>query len=103
MKEQSTMIQNTIKASIASLLAAGIAASAGSALAADPAKEKCFGISAAGKNDCGGAGAKHACAGQSKSDKDPTDWKYVDKGSCEKMGGKLMALADTDKAMPMKK
>ena len=90
MKEQS-MIQNTIQASIAGLLAVGIAASAGSAFAAEPEKEKCYGITTAGKNDCGGAGAKHACAGQSKVDKDPNDWKYVGKGTCEGMGGKTMA------------
>jgi uncharacterized membrane protein len=33
----------------------------------------------------------HSCAGQSKQDKAPTDWKYVPKGECEKMGGKLLA------------
>jgi uncharacterized membrane protein len=39
----------------------------------------------AGKNDCAANG--HSCAGQSKMDKDPTEWKYVPKGECEKMGG----------------
>jgi uncharacterized membrane protein len=43
----------------------------------------------AGKNDC--ASASHACAGHSKMDKDPADWKYVPKGDCERMGGMLMA------------
>jgi len=42
---------------------------------AGPAKqpsdtEKCFGIAKAGQNDCGTA--KHACAGSSKADNDPT-------------------------------
>ena len=54
------------------------------------AKEKCYGISKAGKNDCGTATA--ACSGSSKVDNDPNAWKYVDKGSCEKVGGKLAAL-----------
>lgn len=91
MKDQRTVIQNTIQASIAGLLALGIATSAGSALAADEAgaKEKCFGIAEAGKNDCGGTSSKHACAGQSKVSKDPDAFKYVAKGTCEKMGGKL--------------
>ncbi len=60
------------------------------ALSAAPAaaaeKEKCYGIAQAGKNDC--ASGTHSCAGQAKVDKDPADWKYVAKGSCEKMGGK---------------
>jgi uncharacterized membrane protein len=47
-------------------------------------------IAKAGKNDCGTA--KHACAGLgAKTDNDPTEWKYVAKGSCEKVGGKTTA------------
>lgn len=93
MKDQRTVIQNTLQASIAGLLALGIATSAGSVFAADDAaaKEKCFGIAEAGKNDCGGTSSKHACAGQSKVSKDPDSFKFVPKGSCEKMGGKLTA------------
>ena len=89
MKEQSKLIQNTISTSIAGLLALGLAVAAGSAVAADADKEKCFGVTTAGKNDC--STAKHACAGQSKTDKDPVEWKYVAKGTCEKMGGKTAA------------
>ncbi len=63
------------------------------ALSATPAaaadKEKCFGIAQAGKNDCASATGTHSCAGQATKDKDPGDWKYVAKGSCEKMGGML--------------
>lgn len=51
------------------------------------ATEKCFGIAKAGKNDC--STAKHACNGQSTVDNDPTDFKLVPKGDCEKIGGKL--------------
>ncbi|HEX9301202.1 MAG TPA: DUF2282 domain-containing protein, partial [Casimicrobiaceae bacterium] len=48
--------------------------------------EKCYGIAKGGQNDCGTA--KHACAGQgAKADKDANEWKYVAKGSCEKVGG----------------
>ena len=84
-----SLIQNTISTSIAGLLALGLATTAASAFAADAEKEKCFGVATAGKNDC--STAKHACAGQSKTDKDPTEWKYVAKGSCEKMGGTTAA------------
>ena len=52
--------------------------------------EKCYGVAKAGQNDCGTA--KHACAAQGvKVDNDPNEWKYVPKGTCEKMGGKMAA------------
>jgi uncharacterized membrane protein len=64
-----------------------------------PAKEKCYGIAEAGKNDCANASGSHSCAGQSKLSKDGGEWKYVAKGTCEKEGGKLTAA----KADMMKK
>lgn len=54
-------------------------------------KEKCFGIAKAGQNDCANASGTHSCAGQSKVDMDKGEWKYVAKGTCEKMKGSLMA------------
>jgi len=85
MSNTRTLIQTTASA----ILAAGILASAGSAVAADDSKEKCYGIAKAGKNDCGSKSVKHSCAGQSKIDNDPLDFKLEPKGTCEKMGGKL--------------
>ena len=80
----------TLQAAIASVLALGFAAAASAGpVAPDPSKDKCYGISKAGQADC--ASGKHACAGQSTVDNDPMDWKYVARGSCEKMGGKLSA------------
>lgn len=49
------------------------------AAAAD--KEKCYGISLAGKNDCAAAG-NNSCAGTSKIDYDKSAWKYVPQGTC---------------------
>ena len=46
-------------------------------------KEKCYGVSLAGKNDCA-AGPGTTCAGTSKVDYQGNAWKYVAKGSCEK-------------------
>jgi len=58
----------------------------------DQAKmEKCFGISKAGQNDCAGAAGIHSCEGQSQVDFGTKDWKYVAKGTCVKVGGKLAA------------
>ena len=82
--------QTTIQAAIAGLLALGLVGSATAGpVAADSTKDKCYGIAKAGQNDC--AAGKHACAGQSTVDNDPISWKYVAKGTCEKVGGKMMA------------
>ncbi len=78
-----------IQAAVAGLLAAGMLAASASAVAAEPAKEKCFGVAKAGQNDCGSKYSKHSCAGQSKVDNDPNDFKLVPAGTCGKMGGKL--------------
>jgi len=70
------------------VVAAALAAlAAGAALAQDKGasikgeKEKCYGISQAGKNDCQ-AGPGTTCAGTSKVDYDGNAWKYVVKGTC---------------------
>lgn len=76
------------KALLTSALTAVVAMSVASPVFA-AAKEKCYGVSMAGKNDCAGNG--HNCAGQTKLDKDAGDWKYVAAGSCTKMGGSMMA------------
>jgi len=82
--------QATIQAAIAGLLALGVAGSAAAGpVAPDTSKDKCYGIAKAGQNDC--AAGKHSCAGQSKADNDPMDWKYVAKGTCENVGGKTAA------------
>ena len=56
--------------------------------------EKCYGIAKAGQNDCGTA--RHSCAGQAKKDNAPDDWKYVPKGTCEKLGGKTASSGGAD-------
>ncbi len=67
---------------------AGVALAAGitTGLMASPvqaaaAKEKCYGIAKAGKNDCA-AGPGTSCAGTSTSDYQGNAWNYVDKGTC---------------------
>ena len=61
------------------------------AIAATPAtaqksddKERCYGVSLAGKNDCA-AGPGTTCAGTSKVDYQGNAWKYVAKGTCVSM------------------
>ena len=66
------------------------ALAAGAAMAQDKGasikgeKERCYGISLAGKNDCA-AGPGTTCAGTSKMDYQANAWKYVPKGSCTTM------------------
>ena len=66
------------------------ALASGAALAQDKGasikgeKERCYGISMAGKNDCA-AGPGTTCAGTSKMDYQGNAWKHVPKGTCTKI------------------
>ena len=68
---------------------AGAVAIAQAAAPAEAAPTKCYGISAAGKNDCANAVAGHSCSAQSKADYDGHDWKAVkDAAACTAQGGR---------------
>jgi uncharacterized membrane protein len=85
--------ETMIRSALLGLIALG---AVGVVTAAEPAgKEKCYGISKAGQNDCANASGTHACSGQSKKDMDPQDWKYVAAGTCAKLGGKTTPPAKT--------
>lgn len=61
-----------------------------------PGKDKCYGVSLAGRNDCA-AGAGTTCAGTSKKNYAGNAWKYVAKGTCAsiktpKGSGSLVAI-----------
>jgi uncharacterized membrane protein len=81
---------NSRQALLAAALSAVCLGGISTAHAADD-KEKCFGIAKAGQNDCASTTGAHSCAGQGKKDMDATEWKYVAKGTCEKLGGKTAA------------
>lgn len=74
-----------IRGAIAGLIALGVVAGSGQALAAKGDNEKCAGVVKAGKNDCGTS--KSSCAGTAKADRDPEAWIFVPKGTCEKIAG----------------
>lgn len=74
---------------VASAVAAALAAQTSTATA--QSKEKCYGVSLAGQNDCA-AGPGTTCAGTSVVDYQGNAWTLVDAGSCESMG--LPAMAD---------
>jgi uncharacterized membrane protein len=92
-------------------MGAALAAAATLAIATGPAfdaadaqskaKEKCFGISLAGKNDCA-AGPGTSCAGTSTVNYQGNAWKYVAKGECVKQGGSLTARKGNAKPVPQR-
>ena len=72
-------------AALVSILSVGLISPA--LAQANKDKERCYGIAKAGKNDCASLSGTHSCAGQAKADNEPTEWKYVPKGTCAQLGG----------------
>ena len=74
---------NKLNAFAAATVLASLTAAAAQAgpVAPQPGKDKCYGISLAGKNDCK-AGAGTSCAGTSHKNYQGDAWKYVAKGTC---------------------
>ncbi len=73
-------MSNVMKsAAIAGAVAAAMAAQTTTANAAS--KEKCYGVSLAGENDCA-AGPGTTCAGSSVTDYQGNAWTLVDAGTC---------------------
>ncbi len=74
---------------LTSAMVAGAVAVALSSGASEPAqaqaKEKCYGVSLAGQNDCA-AGPGTTCAGTSTIDYQGNAWTLVPEGDCEKYG-----------------
>jgi uncharacterized membrane protein len=79
-----------IRAALASVVTLGaISAAHAAPVPADSSKDKCYGVAKAGANDCASATGSHSCAGTATVDNDKGDWKYVQRGTCEKLGGSL--------------
>lgn len=96
------MTISTVKiAAAVAALSAAAAIAATPATAADGAKEKCYGVSLKGKNDCA-AGPGTSCAGTSTVDYQGNAWKYVAKGACVKMGGSLAERKGNAKPVPVR-
>ena len=73
-------MSNTVKTlAVAGAVAAAFAAQTTTAQA--QAKEKCYGVSLAGQNDCA-AGPGTTCAGTSTVDYQGNAWTLVDAGTC---------------------
>lgn len=84
-------MSNTVKSlAVAASVAAAITTVTAHSAAA-MGKEKCYGVSLAGKNDCA-AGAGTTCAGTSTVDYQGNAWTLVDAGTCAEI--ELPAMAD---------
>ena len=81
-----TMKSVAIAGAVAAALAAQTTTQAQAA-----GKEKCYGISLAGENDCA-AGPGTTCAGTSVTDYQGNAWTLVDAGTCAEI--ELPAMAD---------
>jgi uncharacterized membrane protein len=87
---------------VAGSLAAALAAHFATPAAADEAKEKCYGVSLAGQNDCA-AGPGTTCAGTSKVDYQGNSFKLVPAGTCMTMelpDGRMGSLEALDRDLP---
>ncbi len=85
---------------IAGAVTAALAAHTSTATAQE--KEKCYGVSLAGENDCA-AGPGTTCAGTSTVDYQGNAWTLVDAGTCESMelpGDRMGSLEELDRDLP---
>ncbi len=95
-------MSNTTKTlAVAGAVAAALAASL-SAPAHAQEKEKCFGVSLAGENDCA-AGPGTTCAGTSTVDYQGNAWTLVEAGTCAEIelpDGRMGSLEELDRDLP---
>jgi uncharacterized membrane protein len=95
-------MSNTLKTlAVAGAVAASFTATTVTTVSA-AGKEKCFGVSLAGKNDCA-AGAGTTCAGTSTVDYQGNAWTLVDAGTCETMdvpGERIGSLKELNRDLP---
>jgi len=74
-------INPALSLALAAALTSALAAASSTASAQGSAKEKCYGVSLKGQNDCA-AGAGTTCAATSRVDYQGNAWKLVSKGTC---------------------
>ena len=77
----SVTTNSLLVASLASALLLASGSSFGADSGINAGKEKCYGVSLAGQNDCA-AGPGTSCAGTAKKDYQPDAWRLVPTGTC---------------------
>jgi uncharacterized membrane protein len=105
MKVRPEELQMKHKAMSAAIVAGAVAtavAGLSTAPAHAQAKEKCYGVSLKGQNDCA-AGPGTTCAGTSTIDYQGNAWTLVPKGTCTTMevpDGRTGSLTELDRDLP---
>ncbi len=87
---------------VAGAVATAVAGLSSTVPAHAQAKEKCYGVSLKGQNDCK-AGAGTTCAGTSTVDYQGNAWTLVPKGTCVTMdvpGGRRGSLTELTRDLP---
>lgn len=87
---------------VAGAVAAALTAHSTTSAHAAGEKEKCYGVSLAGQNDCA-AGPGTTCAGTSSVDYQGNAWTLVDAGTCasiELPDGRMGSLEPLDRDLP---
>jgi len=101
-KRNKTMSNSLKTLAVAGALATALGAQFATQASAQGAKEKCFGVSLAGQNDCA-AGPGTTCAGTSKVDYQGNAWTLVPAGTCATMElpeGRMGSLEELDRDLP---
>lgn len=70
---------------IAGAMIGAVAASMRHGAQANVERERCYGVTRAGANDC--ANAVHSCAKQSSVENDKREWIAMPKGTCLRLAG----------------
>jgi uncharacterized membrane protein len=90
----STLLATAVATAMASMAVAGPLTKEEAAAATAAKKEKCYGVSLKGQNDCA-AGPGTTCQGSSTTDFQGNAWKFVVQGTCASIqvpGGKHGSL-----------
>lgn len=96
------MSKKTLSAAVLATAVTAAVAGANVGVAEAAAKEKCYGISLAGENDCK-AGAGTTCAGTSTVDYQGNAWTLVPSGTCESIelpGDRKGSLTELSRDLP---
>jgi uncharacterized membrane protein len=98
-QEWSSPIMSKTTLAVGALASALLATAAQADNHSQQQRERCYGVAMAGRNDCA-AGPGTSCAGTSRVDYQGNAWKYVDRGSCVRMGGSLTPREGNARPVP---
>lgn len=97
-----SVLAGAVTAALAAHASAGPLSEAEGQAAMAAGKEKCYGVSLAGMNDCA-AGPGTTCQGSSTVDFQGNAWTFVPGGTCDSInvpGGRMGSLEPLDRDLP---